>query len=109
MSSWACVHGRGIYSILDWTTLFFVYISQTAFKALGWAIRIRIVLSWVSLRYAGETGWSLAWMNPALTFTYAEEISSSGSMMLLAQALGAFWDRSNLSEITKHEREEFFI
>ena len=49
------------------------------------------------------------WINPALTFTYAKEISSFGSMMLLAQALGAFWDRSNLSEIIKHEREEFYL
>ena len=49
----------------------------------------------------------LDWINPDLTFTYAEEISSFGSMMLLAQALGAFWDRSNLSEIISMKGKNF--
>ena len=49
----------------------------------------------------------LDWINPALTFTDAEEFLSFGSMMLLAQALGTLWDRSNLSEIIGMKGKNF--
>ena len=48
----------------------------------------------------------LVWIMPALTFTNAERILSFGSMMLLAQALEALWDRSIESiQYYKHARK----
>ena len=76
-----------------------------AFKALGWEVRIRIVISWTSLRYArGHGGVGL---DHACSYLInAEQILSFGSMMLLAQALEALWDRSNESiQNYKHERK----
>ena len=50
------MHGRGIYSILDWTTLIFVYILQVAFK--DWAGNYELELFYDGFLYGmrGDMG-----------------------------------------------------